>query len=88
MISRAKIKNALLALAGTVLFGSIASPGPAEARNWHGWGGYTRPVVVHSWKRCSRGVVRRRQPASAVAVTERTCVRDRAGNQTCRRVIL
>jgi hypothetical protein len=31
--------------------------------------------------------VQRQQLASAVAVTERTCVRDRAGNQTCREVI-
>jgi hypothetical protein len=30
--------------------------------------------------------VQRQQLASAVAVTERTCVRDRAGNQTCREV--
>jgi len=31
--------------------------------------------------------VQRQQLASAVAVTERTYVRDRAGNQTCREVI-
>jgi hypothetical protein len=31
--------------------------------------------------------VQRQQLASVVAVTERTCVRDRAGNQTCREVI-
>jgi hypothetical protein len=31
--------------------------------------------------------VQRQQLASAVAVMERTCVRDRAGNQTCREVI-
>ena len=31
--------------------------------------------------------VRRLELASAVSVTERTCVRDRAGNQTCREVI-
>ena len=31
--------------------------------------------------------VQRLQLASAVAVTERTCVRDRAGNQTCGEVI-
>jgi len=31
--------------------------------------------------------VQRQQFASVVAVTERTCVRDRAGNQTCREVI-
>ena len=31
--------------------------------------------------------VRRQQLASALAVTERTCVRDRAGNQTCREII-
>ena len=31
--------------------------------------------------------VQGQQLASAVAVTERTCVRDRAGNQTCREVI-
>ena len=30
--------------------------------------------------------VRRLELASAVSVTERTCVRDRAGNQTCREV--
>ena len=32
-------------------------------------------------------MVQRRQLASAVGVMERTCVRDRAGNQTCREVI-
>jgi hypothetical protein len=31
--------------------------------------------------------VQGQQLASVVAVTERTCVRDRAGNQTCREVI-
>src|SRR5215212_9380425 len=31
--------------------------------------------------------VQGQQLASALAVTERTCVRDRAGNQTCREVI-
>jgi len=31
--------------------------------------------------------VQRQQLASAVSVMERTCVRDRAGNQTCREVI-
>ena len=31
--------------------------------------------------------VQRQQLASVVAVIERTCVRDRAGNQTCREVI-
>ena len=31
--------------------------------------------------------VQRQQLASAVAVMERTCVRDRAGNQTCREII-
>ena len=31
--------------------------------------------------------VQRQQLASVVAVTERTCVRDRAGNQTCREVV-
>jgi len=31
--------------------------------------------------------VRRLELASAVSVTERTCVRDRAGNQTCREII-
>jgi hypothetical protein len=31
--------------------------------------------------------VQRQQLASVVAITERTCVRDRAGNQTCREVI-
>jgi hypothetical protein len=31
--------------------------------------------------------VRRQELASAVSVTERTCVRDRAGNQTCREVV-
>ena len=31
--------------------------------------------------------VQRQQLASVVAATERTCVRDRAGNQTCREII-
>ena len=34
-----------------------------------------------------RARVPRQQVASAVPVVERTCVRDRAGNQTCREVI-
>jgi len=36
--------------------------------------------------RAVRARVRRLELASAVSVTERTCVRDRAGNQTCREV--
>lgn len=47
MISRSKIKNAFIALSGAILLGSLIQAAPAEARHWHGWGGYDRHVIVH-----------------------------------------
>jgi hypothetical protein len=56
---------------------------PAEAAPRHAAraSSHSRAVRVQPTR------VRRLELASAVSVTERTCVRDRAGNQTCREVI-
>jgi len=46
-----------------------------------------RPYFPPRAARAQLTRVQRQQLASVVAVTERTCVRDRAGNQTCREVV-
>ena len=52
---------------------------------------YPRRIAQPGWQPRAVPVqharVPRQQVASAVPVMERTCVRDRAGNQTCREVI-